>query len=217
MTPAGSNSGENGKSIIPDPRIRLLLEMHDKLKCPTFTSKNMRFLYIFILVFSCQLATAQSINKTGWKNFTDTAGMFTAQYPPNWVNKIKEGNRVFFTSPAESEADNFNENVNISVKYNAAYGGEIKIGDLFPAVTEQLKTAFRDFKSESQRNFTWNQTDAVEIVYSGFHSLDDKMRIRIIQWFCFYKSRLYTVTYTATASNTSLKATALAIMGSIRF
>ena len=178
----------------------------------------MRRLYILSLVLFCHLMTvAQTISKTGWKTFTDTAGMFTAQYPPNWVNKIKEGNRVFFTSPSESETDNFNENVNISVKYNTAYGGQIKIGDLFPSVTDQLKTAFNDFKSESQRSFTWNKTDAVEIIYSGFSSLDDKMRIRIIQWVCFYKSRLYTVTYTATASNTGLKPTALGIMGSIRF
>ena len=178
----------------------------------------MRRLFILGLVLCCQLmAVAQTISKTGWKTFTDTAGMFTAQYPPTWINKIKEGNRVFFTSPAESETDSFNENVNISVKYNAAYGGQIKINDLFPSVTDQLKTAFRDFKSESQRSFTWNKTEAVEIIYSGFSSLDDKMRIRIIQWFCFYKSRLYTVTYTATASNTVLKPTALGIMGSIGF
>ena len=54
-------------------------------------------------------------------------------------------------------------------------------------------------------------------IASILSSLDDKMRIRISQWFCFYKSRLYTVTYTATASNTDLKPTALGIMGSIRF
>jgi len=187
-------------------------------KIALLSPKKMRRLTILCIVLFFQvIAIAQAISKTGWKSFTDTAGMFTAQYPPNWVNKIKEGNRVFFTSPAESETDNFNENVNISVKYNAAYGGQIKIGDLFPSVTDQLKTAFNDFKSESQRSFTWNKTDAVEIIYSGFSSLDDKMRIRIIQWFCFYKSRLYTVTYTATASNTGLKPTALGIMGSIRF
>jgi PsbP-like protein len=178
----------------------------------------MRRSLILGLALICQFITSgQTISKTGWKTFTDTAGMFTAQYPPNWVNKIKEGNRVFFTSPSENETDNFNENINISVKYNAGYGSQIKINELFPAVTNQLKTAFRDFKSESQRSFTWNKAEAVEIIYSGFSSLDDNMRIRIIQWFCFYKSRLYTVTYTATASNTALKSTALAIMGSIRF
>ena len=174
----------------------------------------------FVLLLCIQLAlqlSAQTPAKAEWKSFADTAGKFTAKYPSDWTNKIKEGNRVFFTSPAESNADQFYENVNISVSQNPGYGVTIKIKDLFPAVTEQLKPAFRDFQSESQRFFKWNNMDACEIIYTGYNRIDESLRVRMTQWFCFYKTRLYTVTYTASANNTVHTANARKIMGSIVF
>lgn len=189
-----------------------------QIKLSYFHKKIMRrpFLLISLLLIALSVFS-QPISTKGWLSFTDSAGMFTALYPGTWKNKIKEENRVFFTSPAENEADQFNENINISVKINPSFGTSVKIKEMFPAVTEQLKTAFRDFKSESQRNFIWNKVDAVEIVYSAFSGQDDSIRIRIIQWFCFYKTRLYTVTYTAEATHTVYQKTAMAIMGSILF
>lgn len=194
------------------------VEVRCKIKMPYFHKKKMyRPLLIFLFLLAASGAFAQTVSTKDWQKFTDTAGMYTALYPASWKNKIKEGNRVFFTSPAENEADSFYENVNISVKTNPSFGTTAKIRDMFPDVTEQIKSSFREFKSESQRNFTWNNADAVEIIYSGFTGQDDSPRIRIIQWFCFYKTRLYTVTYTSDAANTAHRATALAIMGSIRF
>lgn len=152
-----------------------------------------------------------------WNLFTDTAGKFTAKYPSNWSNKIKEGNRVFFTSPPENDNDNFYENININVTQNPGYGTQIKINELFPAVTNQLKTNFTEFTSESQRSFKWNNMDAVEIIYSGYNKIDESIKVRMTQWFCFYKTRLYTVTYTASADNTVFTSTARKIMGSIVF
>lgn len=176
-----------------------------------------RPLLIFLLLLSTSVVFAQTVSTKDWQVFSDTARMYTARYPASWKNKIKEGNRVFFTSPAENDSDVFYENVNISVKINPSFGTSVKIREMFPSVTEQIKPSLREFKSESQRNFSWNNTEAVEIIYSGFTGQDDSPRIRIIQWFCFYKTRLYTVTYTADAANTSYRETALAIMGSIRF
>lgn len=176
-----------------------------------------RFLIFLLAVSVSPALSAQTIDTKNWNLFTDTAGKFIARYPPEWKNKIKEGNRVFFTSPAESEADIFYENININVSQNKGYGTEIRIQELFPAVTEQLKTAFRDFKSESQRNFKWNNMDAVEIIYTGYNKIDESIRVRMTQWFCFYKTRLYTVTFTSAADNTIHTATAKTIMSSIVF
>lgn len=172
---------------------------------------------IIVFAFVTFCVQAQDPSTAGWKNFADTAGKYTAKYPGTWKNKIKEGNRVFFTSPAENEADLFYENININVSQNPGYGTTVKIRDLFPAVTEQLKPSFRDFQSESQRFFKWNNMDACEIIYTGFNKIDESIRVRMTQWFCFYKTRLYTVTFTAAADNQTHTATAKKIMGSIVF
>ena len=171
---------------------------------------------IVLIQFGLHLP-AQVPAKAGWKSFTDTAGKFIAKYPSDWTNKVKEGNRVFFTSPTESDADKFYENVNINVSQNPGFGTTVQIKDMFPAVTEQLKPAFRDFQSESQRFFKWNNMDACEIIYTGYNKIDESFRVRMTQWFCFYKTRLYTVTYTAAADNTVHTANARKIMSSIVF
>ena len=152
-----------------------------------------------------------------WKHFTDTAGNFTAIYPPGWVIKIKEGNRVFFTSPTDGSSDKFYENINIAVSYNRANGGDTKINDLFPAVTEQISGSFREFKEESLRYFKWNNITAAELVYSGYNKSDESIKVRCIQWFCFYKSRLYLATFVADAAADVHNKTAQKIMRGIVF
>ncbi len=152
-----------------------------------------------------------------WKKFTDTAGNFTATYPSNWINKIKENNRVFFTSPSAGTSDNFYENINIAVTYNKAYGGDTKINDLFPGVTQQISNSFKDFKEEGLRYFKWNNLEAAELVYSGFNKNDESIKVRCTQWFCFYKSRLYLVTFVADASTNVHNNTAKKIMSGIVF
>lgn len=167
---------------------------------------------LIILILFPVLSNAQE-----WKSFSDTSILFTAKYPANWINKIKEGKRVFFTSPDESEKDDFYENVNINVTFNSDYGVKYKIADMFPAVTETLKPSFTDFKSERQENFKWNNSDAVEIVFSGYNKKSENLSVRIIQWFCFYKGRLYTATFTSKADNDTYTSTARKIMNSIVF
>ena len=165
----------------------------------------------FIILASFRLLAQE------WKTFADTSVLFTTKYPDNWTTKIKEGKRVFFTSPAESPSDDFLENINISVTTNPGYGTEIKIKDLFPSVTNSLKSSFNEFKEESQRIFKWNNEDAAEIIYSGYNKIDTSFKVRMVQWFCFYKTRLYTVTFTAEANNNKHNITARKIMMGIIF
>jgi hypothetical protein len=172
----------------------------------------LRRLLLFILLFSPFLLKAQT-----WKTFSDSSILFTAKYPATWVNKIKEGKRVFFTSPLENENDQFAENINVSVTQNPGYGIEIKITELYPAITESLKPAFKEFTLEKQRYFKWNNIDACEIIYTGYNKIDESIKVRMTQWFCFYKTRLYTVTYTAEAAKTLHNANAQKIMIGIVF
>ncbi|MEI2739630.1 MAG: hypothetical protein V9F01_12710 [Chitinophagaceae bacterium] len=172
----------------------------------------LRLLYFLVVLLFPLLSFCQQ-----WKIFTDSAGKFTAKYPPDWINKVKEGNRVFFTSPADSADDDFYENINVSVTQKAGYGTEVKIRDLFPAVTNTLKKQFTDFKEEGLRYFKWNNMDAAEIIYSGYNKIDESIHIRSIQWYCFYKSRLYLVTFVADAAKNNHTETAKKIMQSIVF
>lgn len=171
-----------------------------------------RLFYLLIILLSPLLSFSQQ-----WKTFTDSAGKFTLKYPPDWINKVKEGNRVFFTSPADSAADDFYENINISVTQKAGYGTEVKIRDLFPTVTNALKKQFTDFKEEGLRFFKWNNMDAAEMIYSGYNKIDESIHIRTTQWYCFYKSRLYLVTFVADAAKKNHADTAKKIMQSIVF
>ncbi|MEO6613468.1 MAG: PsbP-related protein [Chitinophagaceae bacterium] len=172
----------------------------------------LRYIYIIPCLLLSVLAEAQQ-----WKTFSDSSITFTAKYPASWVNKIKEDKRVFFSSPSDGANDSFFENVNVGVTQNNDYGSKIKIKEVVPAVLDNLKTAFDEFKPESERYFTWNNTPACEIIYSGYIKTNPDLRVRMTQWFCFYKTRLYTVTFTALASNNKHNATAKKIMSSIIF
>ena len=59
--------------------------------------------------------------------------------------------------------------------------------------------------------------DACEIIYTGYNKIDESIQVRMIQWFCFYKTRLYTVTFTADASKTLHNVNAQKIMTGIVF
>lgn len=170
------------------------------------------FIYIALVTLLPFISAGQQ-----WKTFSDTSIAFTAKYPANWVNKIKEARRVFFTSPSDGAGDNFYENVNVSVTQNSAYGTQVKIKEVVPAVLENIKTAFSEFQAEGERYFKWNNADACEITYSGYNKTNNDYKVRIIQWFCFYKTRLYTVTFTALANTNIHTATAKKIINSIMF
>lgn len=170
-----------------------------------------RIVILFLLMVPLNLFSQD------WLNFTDTAGMFTASYPAGWTTKIKTGNRVFFTSPAEKDDDKFRQNININVSTNPEYGTTLKIGDISSGVIESVKKNFSDFELESTRFFKWNGADACEILYTGKTKSDEHAWLRVKQRMCFYKTRLYLVTYVALRAEDSFSETALKIVDSIKF
>lgn len=169
----------------------------------------------FILLFTFLYLTGASQT---WINFADTTISFTARYPSAWTLKIKEGERVFFTSPAEDDKDIFRENINIGINTNPEYGTSIKINEILPDVIESLKTQINGFQKIADRLFPFNNTQAAELKYTGIYEVNgDSLKINITQWFCFWKQRLYTITYTAVQGTTPYDADARKIMESIRF
>ncbi|MFM6925008.1 MAG: PsbP-related protein [Ferruginibacter sp.] len=169
--------------------------------------------YIALLLLLLPLnSLAQS-----WKIFNQADILFTAQYPENWVNKIKEGKRVFFTSPSEGKDDDFAENINVSVSTDPSFGTTLKIKEVIQEVIDNVKGSFDSFAEESRTELKWNGFDAFDVTYTGNTKGADPTAVRIMQRLCFYKTRLYLVTYTALKSSDNFAATAKQIINSIKF
>ena len=143
--------------------------------------------------------------------------MFIAKYPADWVNEIKEGKRVFFTSPSENKDDAFAENINVSVSTHPSYGTSLKIKDVIQEIINNVKGALDNFEEESRMQLKWNGADAFEVTYSGNTKGEDPTAVRITQRLCFYNTRLYLVTYTSLKSRDNFVATAKQIINSIQF
>ncbi|MBK8520141.1 MAG: hypothetical protein IPL54_04435 [Chitinophagaceae bacterium] len=171
----------------------------------------MNRILICLLLFLPVVSFAQE-----WKTFNQADILFTVKYPANWVNKIKEGKRVFFTSPAENDTDDFYQNINISVTTNAVFGTSLKVKDAIQSIADEVKKTLDEFNEESRSSFTWNGLDAFEITYTGY-SRSGKLAVRVTQRICFYKTRLYLLTYTALKSDDVYAATAKQIISTIKF
>jgi PsbP-like protein len=152
-----------------------------------------------------------------WKTFDQADILFTAKYPASWVNKVKEGKRVFFTSPAENDTDDFFQNINISVSTNPEYGTSLKVKDVVQDIVDKVQQSFNEFNEESRTAFKWNGIDAFEITYTGNTKSGEVISARITQRICFYKTRLYLVTYTALKNDDVYAATAKQIINTIKF
>lgn len=167
-------------------------------------------IYLLLLLPVCSFAQE-------WKVFNDSSILFTAKYPADWVNKIKEGKRVFFTSPSEGKDDAFAENININVTTNAEFGTTLKINDVVDNIVDKVKESFIEFTEESRAAIKWNGVDAFEITYSGNPKTNETMWVRITQRLCFYKTRLYLLTYTTLKNSDAYAAIAKQIINSIKF
>jgi hypothetical protein len=172
----------------------------------------MNRLFICLLLLLPAVSFAQD-----WKTFNETDILFTAKYPANWVNKIKEGKRVFFTSPAENDADDFRQNINISVTTNPEYGTSLKVKDVVQDIVDKVQQSFNEFNEESRTSLKWNGIDAFEITYTGNTKSGEVVSVRITQRICFYKTRLYLVTYTALKNDDVYADTAKQIINTIKF
>jgi hypothetical protein len=169
-------------------------------------------LFICLLFLLPAVAFAQD-----WKIFNQADILFTAKYPASWVNKVKEGKRVFFTSPAENDADDFFQNININVTTNPEFGTSLKVKDVVQDIVDKVQQSFNEFNEELRTALKWNGIDAFEITYTGNTKSGKVTSVRITQRICFYKTRLYLVTYTALKNDDVYAATAKQIINTIKF
>ncbi|HQV06802.1 MAG: PsbP-related protein [Chitinophagaceae bacterium] len=171
----------------------------------------MRKLFIagFFLLPFC--TTAQT-----WKTYANDANHFSASYPADWTQKTKDDGLTFFTSPKENAKDNYLENVNIISRENDLFDS-LKIQDILPTVTADFSSVLNKATLESKKFFTWNGQDALEIIITGFPKKNSQQKVRIVQWFCFYKKRLYTATFSRNAVTNSFADIGRKIMAGIVF
>lgn len=171
-----------------------------------------------IRLFTCLLLLLPAVSfAQDWKTFNQADILFTAEYPASWVNKVKEGKRVFFTSPAENDTDVFFQNININVTTNPEFGTTVKVKDLIQDIVDKVQSSFDDFIEEARTSLKWNGMDAFEITYTGNTKKGDVTSVRITQRLCFYKTRLYLVTYTALKNGDVYATTAKKIIDTIKF
>jgi hypothetical protein len=168
-------------------------------------------------LFICMLLLPSVSFAQEWKRLDDISILFTAKYPADWANKVKDDKRVFFTSPSEGKDDSFAENINIKVTTNPEFGKALKINDVIQEIVDNVRKSFVEFTEESRTSLKWNGVDAIEITYTGNPKTDETLWVRITQRLCFYKTRLYLLTYTALKNGDNFKATARQIINSIKF
>ena len=171
-----------------------------------------------IRLFVCLLLLFPAVSfAQDWKIFNQADILFTAKYPASWVSKVNEGKRVFFTSPAENETDDFFQNININVSTNPEFGTSLKVKDVVQDIIDKVQQSFNEFNEESRTALKWNGIDAYEITYTSNTKSGDITSVRITQRLCFYKTRLYLVTYTALKNGDVYAATAKQIVNTIKF
>jgi hypothetical protein len=170
-----------------------------------------------VIISSFLLFLAVSSSGQEWKKFEKPNIAFTASYPSSWELKIKEGNRVFFTSPLSTPLDDFRENVNISVTPRPYSETQLTIGMILPALIKKLIETTTSFSLENQRLFTLNEQEVAEIIYKTANKDVSGQVIRATQWFCLYKDRFYVITYTAKEGYKKEDDFAKDLMSSIQF
>lgn len=136
-----------------------------------------------------KLARAASPNLSTYQN---AANKLSIQYPRTWKKQEQiMGLLVMFLSPKESNADKFQENLNILVRplaRPATLAEATKLG------TQQMKEIISDFKLISSKTTTLGNKRANQIVFTGKQG---KFNLKWMQTYTIKNNKIYVLTYTA--------------------
>lgn len=136
-----------------------------------------------------KLARAANPNLSTYQN---AAFKLSIQYPRTWRKQEQiTGLLVMFLSPKESNADKFQENLNILVRplaRPATLAEATKLG------TQQMKEMLSDFKLISSKNTTLGNSPANQIVFTGKQG---KFNLKWMQTYTIKNKKIYVLTYTA--------------------
>lgn len=172
----------------------------------------MRFLYLLIFIISTNVSIAQ-IKKT----YENKSPNFSVKYPDDWKNKVKEGGRVFFTSPVESDQDTFSENINIGYQLNKDKSNITDLNNQYESLVEYIKPSFNDFKLISHEVLKVNNEKVLELAYEGKLKSQETILLHFTQRFSFNNGYLFTLTLTEIAGVNKWHAKAMEIMNSLKF
>lgn len=129
--------------------------------------------------------------------YSDPMGRFTIGYPPEWTFNDKSESAVLqITSPKESDADDFRQNVNLQVEDMS--GKNTTIDDYVKSSMTAVKELVKGYTEVSSMFFNRNGFRAYEVVYKGkYGSMTSDIKIK--QLFTIANNKAYILTYVSKA------------------
>jgi len=131
-----------------------------------------------------------------WKAYTDSATNITVKYPESWTLKTTNEKTIFILkSPVESEADSFNENLNMIVRVLPNGGDGVNFEQIAEAVESKIWGAVDNFVLYYSKNLKWDGNEAKEVSYGG-NSKTNGSALKFTQRITLHQGRMILVTYT---------------------
>lgn len=172
----------------------------------------MRIIILAILILAVNICTAQM--KITYENKSPN---YSIKYPDDWKKEIKEGGRVFFMSPIESDEDSFMENINIGYQLNQGNTSIVEMNKDYESMSEYFSSSFNEFKLLSHKIIKVNNVSILEIVYEGKLKTENAALLQFTQWFSVKNGYLFTTTLTEVAGNDKWHLKGMEILNSLKF
>jgi len=146
---------------------------------------------IILFVFTFLYLTVASA-QTKWKNIeTD---QYKISYPGDW-SKTKNGymnTELFIFSQADSDSDNFRENVNLIIQN--LHGLNMTMDKFVEISEQQVKTMFTDAKIIVSERLKNNNIPYHRLVYQARQG---KFQLKFVQYFFIFKQKAFILTFTS--------------------
>jgi hypothetical protein len=173
--------------------------MYPDVKKSIFIYKNMKkFLFsFFCFLFTLSLSAQKSNTFIEWVTYTDSLYNFTVLHPSDWEFKTPgTSTRFFVTSYADSDTDNFRENVNCIVR--KIEQTDFKISQAEDALKKSLGEKLKNFTIINSVYSQWNDAETLEMEYSCTRTSNGtEFRVHNLQRMAVVNGILFTLTYTA--------------------
>lgn len=134
-------------------------------------------------------------NSRDFQTYENLENKLSIRYPGSWT-KNEGPNGVMFISPKESSADNFQENIGITVQ--TLVNNTANLDQIAEASVEQLKKVITDFNLVDSTQINLGNIPAKQVVYTGKFG---DFNIKWLQVIALENDKFYIITYTAEASN----------------
>jgi hypothetical protein len=167
---------------------------------------------LFLLLFCCCDSVGNKTRTEDWRTYSNSEHGYTATYPGGWEQSVKQG-AIVFTSPKETETDDFLENVNILVQDLSSSPMNLE------QYTELTRKQINDYAGPqallSLKGAVLAGKPCMECMYEMKYN-DRNLKFK--QYWFILDNQAYLFTYTAEpASFSKYEATATRIMKSFKF